>query len=224
MKNKTLKKQRGGDLGQILGASALGAFLLWGVSKAGSRNESGAVYKMRTENLNSSELARELNGQDIGPSKKFMIEQPVVPPSNKSLVPPSNKSLVPPSNESVVLPSNESVVLPSNESVVLPSNESVVLPKKKNGYPQVLEIYLYPKIQKHRLLQCHEVSQGQKVQKTKRKRKRKRTKKGKGKEKEQKKEKEKPVKVIVKITHHKLFINHFRGPFAIRNCLCSWSI
>ena len=94
MKNKTLKKQRGGDLGQILGASALGAFLLWGVSKAGSRNESGAVYKMRTENLNSSELARELNGQDIGPSKIFMIEQPVVPPSNKSLVPPSNESVV----------------------------------------------------------------------------------------------------------------------------------
>jgi len=187
---------------------------------------------MRTENLNSSELARELNGQDIGPSKKFMIEQPVVPPSNKSLVPPSNKSLVPPSNKSLVPPSNKSLVPPSNkslvppsnESVVLPSNESVVLPKKKYGYPQVLEIYLYPKIQKHRLLQCHEVSQGQKVQKNEKKKKRKRTKKGKGKEKEQKKEKEKPVKVIVKITHHKLFINHFRGPFAIRNCLCSWSI
>ena len=107
MKNKTLKKQRGGDLGQILGASALGAFLLWGVSKSFSRkkrtgskagygNESGAVYKFRTENLNSSELAKELNGQDIGTSKIFMIEQPVVPPSNKSAKANTNESVVPP--------------------------------------------------------------------------------------------------------------------------------
>jgi hypothetical protein len=127
MKNKTLKKQRGGDLGQILGASALGAFLLWGVSKAFSRkkrtgskagygNESGAVYKFRTENLNSSELAKELNGQDIGTSKIFMIEQPVVHPSNKS----------------AKANTNESVVHPSNKSAKANTNESVVPPKKRN--------------------------------------------------------------------------------------------
>jgi len=127
MKNKTLKKQRGGDLGQILGASALGAFLLWGVSKSFSRkkrtgskagygNESGAVYKFRTENLNSSELAKELNGQDIGPSKIFMIEQPVVPPSNKSAKANTNESVVPPSNKSAKANTNESVVPPSNKS------------------------------------------------------------------------------------------------------------
>jgi len=58
-----------------------------------------------------------------------------------------------------------------------------------------LEIYLYPKIQKHRLLQCHEVSQGQKVtKKRKEKEKEKEQKKGKGKEKEQKKGKGKTRK------------------------------
>ena len=211
MKNKTLKKQRGGDLGQILGASALGAFLLWGVSKAGSRNESGAVYKMRTENLNSSELARELNGQDIGPPKIFMIEQPVVPPSNKSLVPPSNKSLVPPSNkslvppsnesvvlpsnESVVLPSNESVVLPSNKSVVLPSNESVVLPKKKNRIPTGLGNLSLSKNTKASVTSVPRGQPGSKgTKKRKEKEKEKEQKKGKGKEKEQKKGKGKTRK------------------------------
>jgi hypothetical protein len=143
MKNKTLKKQRGGDLGQILGASALGAFLLWGVSKAFSRkkrtgskagygNESGAVYKFRTENLNSSELAKELNGQDIGTSKIFMIEQPVVPPSNKSAKANTNESVVPPSNKSAKANTNESVVPPSNKSAKANTNESVVPPKKRN--------------------------------------------------------------------------------------------
>jgi len=143
MKNKTLKKQRGGDLGQILGASALGAFLLWGVSKSFSRkkrtgskagygNESGAVYKFRTENLNSSELAKELNGQDIGPSKIFMIEQPVVPPSNKSAKANTNESVVPPSNKSAKANTNESVVPPSNKSAKANTNESVVPPKKRN--------------------------------------------------------------------------------------------
>jgi len=203
MKNKTLKKQRGGDLGQILGASALGAFLLWGVSKAGSRNESGAVYKMRTENLNSSELARELNGQDIGPSKKFMIEQPVVPPSNKSLVPPSNKSLVPPSNKSLVPPSNkslvppsnESVVLPSNESVVLPSNESVVLPKKKERIPTGLRNLSLSKNTKASVTSVPRGQPGSKgTKKRKEKEKEKEQKKGKGKEKEQKKGKGKTRK------------------------------
>jgi len=195
MKNKTLKKQRGGDLGQILGASALGAFLLWGVSKAGSRNESGAVYKMRTENLNSSELARELNGQDIGPSKKFMIEQPVVPPSNKSLVPPSNESVVLPSNESVVLPSNESVVLPSNKSVVLPSNESVVLPKKKNRIPTGLGNLSLSKNTKASVTSVPRGQPGSKgTKKRKEKEKEKEQKKGKGKEKEQKKGKGKTRK------------------------------
>ena len=179
MKNKTLKKQRGGDLGQILGASALGAFLLWGVSKAGSRNESGAVYKMRTENLNSSELARELNGQDIGPSKKFMIEQPVVPPSNKSLVPPSN----------------ESVVLPSNESVVLPSNESVVLPKKKERIPTGLRNLSLSKNTKASVTSVPRGQPGSKgTKKRKEKEKEKEQKKGKGKEKEQKKGKGKTRK------------------------------
>ena len=171
MKNKTLKKQRGGDLGQILGASALGAFLLWGVSKAGSRNESGAVYKMRTENLNSSELARELNGQDIGPSKKFMIEQPVVPPSNKSLVPPSN------------------------ESVVLPSNESVVLPKKKNRIPTGLGNLSLSKNTKASVTSVPRGQPGSKgTKKRKEKEKEKEQKKGKGKEKEQKKGKGKTRK------------------------------
>jgi len=143
MKNKTLKKQRGGDLGQILGASALGAFLLWGVSKSFSRkkrtgskagygNESGAVYKFRTENLNSSELAKELNGQDIGTSKIFMIEQPVVPPSNKSAKANTNESVVPPSNKSAKANTNESVVPPSNKSAKANTNESVVPPKKRN--------------------------------------------------------------------------------------------
>ena len=195
MKNKTLKKQRGGDLGQILGASALGAFLLWGVSKAGSRNESGAVYKMRTENLNSSELARELNGQDIGPSKIFMIEQPVVPPSNKSLVPPSNESVVLPSNESVVLPSNESVVLPSNKSVVLPSNESVVLPKKKKRIPTGLGNLSLSKNTKASVTSVPRGQPGSKgTKKRKEKEKEKEQKKGKGKEKEQKKGKGKTRK------------------------------
>ena len=171
MKNKTLKKQRGGDLGQILGASALGAFLLWGVSKAGSRNESGAVYKMRTENLNSSELARELNGQDIGPSKKFMIEQPVVPPSNKSLVPPSN------------------------ESVVLPSNESVVLPKKKERIPTGLRNLSLSKNTKASVTSVPRGQPGSKgTKKRKEKEKEKEQKKGKGKEKEQKKGKGKTRK------------------------------
>ena len=127
MKNKTLKKQRGGDLGQILGASALGAFLLWGVSKAGSRNESGAVYKMRTENLNSSELARELNGQDIGPSKIFMIEQPVVPPSNKSLVPPSN--------ESVVLPKKKNRIPTGLGNLSLSKNTKASVTSVPRGQP-----------------------------------------------------------------------------------------
>jgi len=195
MKNKTLKKQRGGDLGQILGASALGAFLLWGVSKAGSRNESGAVYKMRTENLNSSELARELNGQDIGPSKKFMIEQPVVPPSNKSLVPPSNKSLVPPSNKSLVPPSNKSLVPPSNKSVVLPSNESVVLPKKKNRIPTGLGNLSLSKNTKASVTSVPRGQPGSKgTKKRKEKEKEKEQKKGKGKEKEQKKGKGKTRK------------------------------
>jgi len=166
-----------------------------GVSKAGSRNESGAVYKMRTENLNSSELARELNGQDIGPSKKFMIEQPVVPPSNKSLVPPSNKSLVPPSNESVVLPSNESVVLPSNESVVLPSNESVVLPKKKKRIPTGLGNLSLSKNTKASVTSVPRGQPGSKgTKKRKEKEKEKEQKKGKGKEKEQKKGKGKTRK------------------------------
>ena len=170
MKNKTLKKQRGGDLGQILGASALGAFLLWGVSKAGSRNESGAVYKMRTENLNSSELARELNGQDIGPSKIFMIEQPVVLPSKKSVVLPSNKS--------VVLPSNKSVVLPSNKSVVLPSNESLVPPKKKKRIPTGLGNL---SLSKNTKASVTSVPRGQPGSKGTKKRKQKEQKKGKGK-------------------------------------------
>jgi len=155
MKNKTLKKQRGGDLGQILGASALGAFLLWGVSKSFSRkkrtgskagygNESGAVYKFRTENLNSSELAKELNGQDIGPSKIFMIEQPVVPPSNKSAKANTNESVVPPSNKSAKANTNESVVPPSNKSAKATTNESVVPPSNKSAKANTNESVVPP--------------------------------------------------------------------------------
>jgi hypothetical protein len=156
MKNKTLKKQRGGDLGQILGASALGAFLLWGVSKSFSRkkrtgskagygNESGAVYKFRTENLNSSELAKELNGQDIGTSKIFMIEQPVVPPSNKSAKANTNESVVPPSNKSAKANTNESVVPPSNKSAKANTNESVVPPSNKSAKANTNESVVPPK-------------------------------------------------------------------------------
>lgn len=64
MKTKTLKKQKGGDLGQILGASALGAFLLWGATKAFSRKKKPTKKYMFTHKMNSSNLAKSLKNSN----------------------------------------------------------------------------------------------------------------------------------------------------------------
>lgn len=50
-KNKSKKKQKGGDLGQLIGATAVGAFILWATSHFSSKTR-------KSTNMSSNELLK----------------------------------------------------------------------------------------------------------------------------------------------------------------------